>query len=278
MKITFVVLVLLSSFAVSLADSAAPRSTVSVNGTTYPVYTEQPTSTTPPEYPYNAAKQNQGGLTTVIAVVDAKGKIKATALGKSDAGPEIQAAVVKAVRQWRYPVVREGGSPIEYAVIVPLKMGPDRPAAPSASKPSLAEAVSDPKYLAETLGPKVLVLADPKTGSISTELSNAIKQAKLDQGHQFIALPAGASRPAIKSSVQPVYPSELKDSRISGEADFLVFIGTDGNARGIYCYNSTHPAFAAAGAAALARWHFTPAKIGDTAVPILVAHVIEFSR
>lgn len=125
---TKLLLVLLMLASGLYADSPAPISRVVVNGKEYPVYAYfkdvKPVSATNPLYPYRAKHEARGGETLIGAVVGEKGQVVATFVAKSTAGKDIQQAVCSAVKQWKFPKLKDGEKPIPYVLFVPMVMKP----------------------------------------------------------------------------------------------------------------------------------------------------------
>jgi hypothetical protein len=144
------------------------------------------------------------------------------------------------------------------------------------AKPSLREQISNPKHLQEALGPKAYVLTDVR-GKVSRELQLAIKSARLDESVQFAALPPEAEPAEPTQRRPPAYPVELRRAGVSGHARFLFLIETDGTVKSIYCYDTSRPGFALAGAEAVKQWRFSPARIGDTPVAMVASQTLEFN-
>jgi hypothetical protein len=149
----------------------------------------------------------------------------------------------------------------------------DAPAKPE--KLTLEDVIFDAKYLKQVLGPNTLVARDPDTGKIPTE---AIAQAKLDEKTKIFALPDGATKPELISSIPPAYPASTRLRREPPKADFLLFIGTDGSVKCLYCYDTKDQVFAIIAADALIKWRYVPAKINGTAVPSLLPVQMKFSE
>lgn len=114
--------------SVAYAASPKPVSKVVVEGTEYPVYEYytgvKAQKQKSPVYPHKARQEGRGGHTLVGAVVDEKGKIAATFVAKSTADEDIQQAACAAVKQWRFPKLKEAEKPISYVVFVPILMSP----------------------------------------------------------------------------------------------------------------------------------------------------------
>ena len=140
---------------------------------------------------------------------------------------------------------------------------------------TLEDVIFDAKYLKQLLGPKTLVAPAEKTGELPT---SGIEQAKLDEKTQIFALPDEATKPVLKSSFAPTYPQSLRLRREPIKARFLLFVGADGNVKGLYCYETNDQIFAIATADAVIKWRYTPAKIGATAVPVVVPLDMDFAE
>lgn len=161
------------------------------------------------------------------------------------------------------------------------------PAHPAeAAKPTeltLEDIIFDASYLKKMLGPKTLVTAlvettrdRKKSDTALADTINAIRDAKLDEKTQIYALPADATEPKLKTSAPHTYPPGLNISREPKKADFLMLVGADGAVKCLYCYTNNDRLFAMAAAMAVVKWRYTPAKIRDTAVPVLAGLPMRF--
>lgn len=54
-------------------------------------------------------------------------------------------------------------------------------------------------------------------------------------------------------------------------------IAPTGEVTAVYSLAASHPAFATSAAKAVAQWRFKPAKLKDTAVPVVFVQLIEFN-
>jgi hypothetical protein len=158
-------------------------------------------------------------------------------------------------------------------VTFPAFAADEKPAKPA--KLFLEDIIFDAKYLKQVLGPKTLVAKEEKTGQIPVE---AINRAKLDEKTQIFSLPDEATKPELISSMPPAYPQSIRLRRDPPKADFLLFIGADGNVKCLYCYDTKDQVFAIVAADALIKWRYTPAKINGTAVPVLLPLEMKFSE
>ncbi|HWA24777.1 MAG TPA: hypothetical protein VG734_03810 [Lacunisphaera sp.] len=143
-------------------------------------------------------------------------------------------------------------------------------------KITLEDVIFDVSYLKKLLGPKTLVTAvvesnrgRTKSNTAIEDTVKAIKEAHLDEKSQIFLLPDGATEPVLQSSVPHAYGPGIKISRQEKKADFLMLIGADGAVKCLYCFNQNDRLFALAAAMAVVKWHYEPAKVGGTAVPVL---------
>jgi hypothetical protein len=140
---------------------------------------------------------------------------------------------------------------------------------------TLEDVIFDAKYLKQMLGPKTLVAPAEKTGKIPTD---AIGLANLDEKTQIFLLPDEAKKPELKSSFAPTYPQSLRLRRDPIKAKFLLFVGTDGSVKSLYCYETNDQIFALATADAVIKWRYKPAMIGNTPVPVIVPFEMDFAE
>lgn len=110
------------------AASPTPISKVLVDGKEYPVYEYfkdvKAESRENPVYPFRAKQEGRGGDTLVGTLVGEKGKVLSTFVAKSTAGQDIQQAVCAAVRQWKFPKLKDADKPIAYVLFIPISMSP----------------------------------------------------------------------------------------------------------------------------------------------------------
>jgi TonB family protein len=76
-----------------------------------------------PEYPAIARQNNQVGAVTIGAMVDAEGKVRATAVLQS-AGATLDRAADEAVKTWRYEPFTCNGKPVERRTQVTIQFNP----------------------------------------------------------------------------------------------------------------------------------------------------------
>src|SRR4051812_18553231 len=92
-----------------LAETPSARPTTMVDGKIYPVYVFgaeiTPLSRVTPVYPYAALQEKRGGTVYVGALVNEKGKVRKAYVEKSDAGKDLQQAALRAVEDWKFPVM-----------------------------------------------------------------------------------------------------------------------------------------------------------------------------
>jgi hypothetical protein len=260
---------------------AKDRPTATVDGKVYPVYdvaTEaKPLERITPVMPYSSSRAPRSGSALIGAVVNEKGAVRKTYLVKVDADGDLRAAMINAVEATKFPVIRDPDTQaaISYVVIIPMGLASAPSREPRVS-PKLAEIISDPKYFRSALGIKALVSSDPATGEIPSKLLADLKSAGLTDGVQLIPLPRDAVLPYAKKRTAPAYPESLRRKKVDGRVEFLCVIGADGTVKGMYCVAAAQPEFAIAAAAALAQWRFEPARIQNTAVPVIVNTMLEF--
>jgi protein TonB len=82
------------------------------------VYPAQLLSKVNPEYPYALRAQGHQGAVTLEVTVGADGVPKDIRVTKSD--PAFDAAVLAAVRQWRFAPARQNGQAVESTVTLPI--------------------------------------------------------------------------------------------------------------------------------------------------------------
>ena len=151
----------------------------------------------------------------------------------------------------------------------------DQPKAKKSDKLTLEDVIFNAQYLHQALGAKTLVAAHEKTGEVPIE---AISKAGISEKTQVFALPDEAVKPVLKSSVAPTFPQSYRFRREPSTAEFFLFVGADGAVKTLHCYETNDQVFAIIAADALIKWRYTPAKIGDTAVPVLVPVHMKFDE
>ncbi len=84
------------------------------------------------------------------------------------------------------------------------------------------------------------------SGASQAALSNVFSLGQLDRP------------PAERFKAAPVYPPELRRQGVSGSAEILIVLDTDGNVSEATVRRATHPSFGNAAAAAVRQWKFKP--------------------
>lgn len=261
---------------VSLA-AASDRRTVTLGGQTYPVYESgKDLKALRITFPIiNRAAGSRRDMVRVGALVDTKGNVVKTFLEKADAEMDFQEAALKAVREWKFPIIRDhtNNTPISYVVLVGL----GSPSDPASIPPKLSEILSDSKFLRSAIGTKALLVTNPQTGEVQPDLLQDIKSAGLTDSIEFIALPKDSTGPTLLERTPPKYPEKLKRKKTPGSTRVLYIIGADGIVKGLYCVSASHPDFAQAAAIAISQWRFEPARVQGTAVPVVMNSTLEFT-
>ncbi len=67
--------------------------------------------------------------------------------------------------------------------------------------------------------------------------------------------------PIARFQTNPVYPKDLREAGIEGEAVVEMVVGTSGDVAGLRIVRATHKEFAAAAALAVVKWKFRPGEI-----------------
>jgi hypothetical protein len=151
----------------------------------------------------------------------------------------------------------------------------EKPKTKKSDKLTLEDVIFDAQYLHRALGAKTLVAGHEKTGAIPIE---ALNKAGISEKTQVFALPDEAAKPVLKSSIAPTFPQSYRFRREPSTAEFFLFVGADGAVKTLHCYETNDQVFAIIAADALIKWRYTPAKIGTTAVPVLVPVHMKFDE
>lgn len=153
-----------------------------------------------------------------------------------------------------------------------------------APKRSLGEVIVDKADFLSRLPKKTLVSplgGRPKSPEIAETGKRNLEKALAELGdpgdREFVLLPESATHPEVVQMVAPTYPTGFREDGVMGDALFLVLVNAEGKVAAIYCPVYTHRRFATHGATAIARWTYTPAKIGDRPLPALIAQPIFFT-
>ena len=137
----------------------------------------------------------------------------------------------------------------------------------------LSEALPDAMEIEDIPSPQpeqVLLLACELSETEPAPSPPSTKSSTLAPPSQLIP-PRPGETPA------PPYPPQLRSARRSGHAQVRIHIDATGKPTHVDIISATHPAFAtAAQECILARWHFTPARQGNTPVPSTAIQTILF--
>jgi TonB family protein len=74
----------------------------------------------------------------------------------------------------------------------------------------------------------------------------------------------------------PVYPQDLKESRVSGNVDFTAIIGRDGRIISLTPLSSPNPEFTEAAIAAVKQWTYKPYLLNGSPVEIQTVITVVF--
>lgn len=141
---------------------------------------------------------------------------------------------------------------------------------------TLEDIIFDAKYLQKLIGANTLVVPDEKSGQLPTA---GILKAGLEGKTKIYALPDQAVKPKLDYSMPPTFARSLRlTTKEAIKARYLAFVGPDGGIKTLYCYETNHRDFAIVVADSLIHWRYTPAKLNNTAVPVLVPIEMEFTE
>lgn len=79
-----------------------------------------PIKTPPPHYPDTLKREGISGIVAVIVVIDEKGNIASSVIGKSS-HPEFEKPALDAVKSWKFKPAKKDGSAVKVRVTVPLR-------------------------------------------------------------------------------------------------------------------------------------------------------------
>lgn len=181
-----------------------------------------PTFQARPVYPMELRVAGITGNAIVGFIVDSHGKVR-SAYAIRATHPEFGEAGVAAVSQWKFEPGRVGGRVVNTRMQVPLYFNivPDAPA-PAAKAPGMEEEEWKPDGL--------------------FDLSDLEQQ------------------PVPTSQASPVYPLELREAGIMGNAIVGFIVDKQGKVRSPYAVRATHPEFGEAAVVAVAQWKFEPGQ------------------
>lgn len=128
------------------------------------------------------------------------------------------------------------------------------------------------KYLPK----KTLVVGDPKDPKISPQMAKMLAGLGPVPEVEFVPLLAGMTPPKILQRVPPRFAASGRDPGRLSEAMFLILVNEKGEVGALYCQANTDRPYAIAAAAALIKWRFEPAKLGDMKLPVLMSLPMEF--
>lgn len=108
------------------------------------------------------------------------------------------------------------------------------------------------------------------------EFNRALARLKRLHTVELFAFPADQSPARPLNILPPVYPAELREQNITGEAFLIGLIGPEGTVEAIYVAGATRKEFAISAAIAYGRWEFQPAMVNNEQVPVLVVQTLVF--
>jgi outer membrane biosynthesis protein TonB len=131
--------------------------------------------------------------------------------------------------------------------------------------------VSNAADFVAKLPARVFVLVPNKTADEAT--TRGIESLGPTPNTEFFVLPKESTRPKAIRQGPPVYPREAGQGKVL----IMALIAPTGEVTAVYALAASHPAFATSAAKAVAQWKFKPAKLKDTAVPVIFVQLIEFN-
>ena len=149
-------------------------------------------------------------------------------------------------------------------------------AQPAAARPTLEGLLFDKAAFLAALPKKTLVLADPKTRAIAPEMAQALA-ALGPGGVEFVPMLEGMTPPKPARRVPPQFRGSERDRGRVSQAKLLVLVGEKGRVAAVHCVRNDDRTYAIAAAAAVLKWTFEPAKLGDTPLPVLMLLPMEFT-
>lgn len=115
--------------------------------------------------------------------------------------------------------------------------------------------------------------ADVPVGEVTRELASGSPAG----GSGILAENIVAHPPVALSTVDPIYPVNLRRKRPKGEATISWVVDKEGNPQAIRIIEATRVEFGYAAAQAVSQWKFTPGQHADEAVPVLMQKHFTFA-
>jgi len=141
-----------------------------------------------------------------------------------------------------------------------MKTNPGEMINETAAVPTLKIRPSRPRRRRALLAAGLLLLAlgggagPVALGATDQTGANAYELSQLDQ------------IPVARYRAKPVYPFELAQAGVTGEATISFIVDSEGIVREVYAIKTTHPEFGTAAVEAVAKWKFKPGQKGGIAV------------
>ena len=107
--------------------------------------------------------------------------------------------------------------------------------------------------------------------------ADGVRVQQTHEGKPLYSLQQLDQAPRAKFRAQPVYPADLKNIGVGGEALMEFTVRPDGTIGDIKAVKSTHDAFAEAAQEALAKWKFAPGQISGVPVNVRVQQPFVFA-
>jgi len=79
-----------------------------------------PVKTPPPKYPDSLKREGVSGVVAVVIVIDEKGAIISSTIGKSS-HPDFERPALDAVKNWKFKPAKKDGASVKVKVTVPLR-------------------------------------------------------------------------------------------------------------------------------------------------------------
>lgn len=226
-----------------------------------------------PAYPPMAKSARVQGTVIIEATIDDQGNVRDARLLRSQ--PLFDDAAVDAVRQWKYTPTLLNGQPVEVVMTVAVNFalkGDSQPVQAPAATAANVDALVD---MAKALRAKGLLDEAARRLQQALDQVNLEKAAAGAQPADPVRVGGGVQEPRKIRTVDPTYPQQAKDDKLSGTVILEAIIAKDGTVREVRVLRS-NPMFDAAASDAVKQWVYSPTLLNGVPVEVIMTVVVNF--
>lgn len=202
-----------------------------------------------PVYPEEAKAARVAGIVIIEATIGTDGSVTEAHVIRSIA--MLDMAAIAAVKQWKYTPTTLNGAPVPVIMTVTVNF------TPTATGGTAAGGVM-------------------QSGAAPTQSAKTPPEPVFLNGREVLRIGGNVKAPERIRYVQPVYPEEAKNARVSGIVIIEAVVDESGHVASAKVLRSVLGLDEAAIAAVL-QWEYTPTTLNGVPVPVLMTVTVNFT-